>query len=112
MIVSRMISSSHFLMSSHAFFLMVVHISAYTIHSLSSPFSTISRPFVIRALLDDDILDFCGLLIALATLDALCWIMYVMVSLSLSMSYNYCSVSNGVSNSCWKTIFFDPLCVA
>ena len=33
----------------------------------------------------DVILDFCGLLIALATLDALCWIMSVMFLLMVSM---------------------------
>ena len=47
---------------------------------LSSPFPNISRRFVTRALVGDDILDFSGLLIALATLDALRWIVYVMVS--------------------------------
>ena len=36
---------------------------------------------VIRARVGDDILDFCGLLITLATLDALCWIMSVVVHL-------------------------------
>ena len=55
-------------MSSLAFFLMVLNISAYFIRCLSS-FHTISRRFVIRALVGDDILDFNGLLIALATLD-------------------------------------------
>ena len=47
---------------------MVLHISAYSIRCLSSPFSTISRRFVIRACVGDDILDFSDLLIALATL--------------------------------------------
>ena len=65
---------------------MVFHISAYSIRYLSSPFPPISRRFVIRALVGDDILHFCGLLIALAILDALCWIMFVMVSLIVSTS--------------------------
>ena len=47
---------------------------------------TISRRVVIQALAGDDILDFNGLLIALPILDALCWIMYVMLSLMVSMS--------------------------
>ena len=58
-------------MSSLAFFLMVLHISVYSIRCLSSPFSTISRRFVIRARVGDDILDFSGLLIVLATFDVL-----------------------------------------
>ena len=53
---------------------MVLHISAYSIRCLLSPFPAIYRRFVIRALVGDDILDLCGLLIALATLDSLCWI--------------------------------------
>ena len=68
MIVSRMISWLYFLMSCLAFFLMVLNIFAYSIRCLSS-FPIISRRFVIRALVGDDILDFNGLLIALATLD-------------------------------------------
>ena len=67
-------------MSSLAFFLMVLHISMYFIRCLLSPFPAISHRFVNRARVGDDILDFCGLLIALATLDAFCWIMSVMVS--------------------------------
>ena len=46
----------------------------YCIRSLFSPFFTISRRFVIRARVGDYLLDLCDLLIALATLDALCWI--------------------------------------
>ena len=72
---------------------MVLCISAYSVRCLSSPFSIISRRFIIRARVDDDILDFSGLLIGLATLDALCWIMAVMVSLMVSMSSSSCSVS-------------------
>ena len=58
----------------------------FCIRCLLSPFPAISRHFVIRARVGDDILDLCGLLIALAILDALCWIMSVMVSLMVSMS--------------------------
>ena len=68
-------------MFSLAFALMVLHISTYSIRCLSSPFSTIPRRFIARARVGDDILDFSGWLIILATHDALCWIMYVMVSL-------------------------------
>ena len=63
-----------------------------------SPFPDISRRFVIRALVGDDTLDFCGLLIGLATLDALCWIMSVMVSFTVSISSSSCSVSNRILN--------------
>ena len=52
-------------MSSLAFLLMVLHISAYSIRCLSSPFPAISRRFVIRARVGDDILDFSGFLVAL-----------------------------------------------
>ena len=71
MIVSRMISGLYFLMFSLASFLMVLHIPAYSIRGLSSPFSTISRLFVITDRVGGDIVDFS----ALATLDALCWIL-------------------------------------
>ena len=74
--------------------------------------STISHRFVITACVGDDILDFCGLLIALATLDALCWIIYVMVSLMVLMSSSSCSVSNRFFSSSWNSIFFDPIRVA
>ena len=86
-------------MYSLAFCLMVLHISAYSILCLSSPFSTMSRCFVIRAHVGDDILDSSGLLIALATLGVLCWIMSVVVSLMVSMSSSSCSVSNRFLNS-------------
>ena len=105
MIVSCMISWLYFMMSCFAFFLMVLHISAYSIRCLLSPFPAISR-------IGDDILDLCGLLIALATLDAFCWIMSVMVSLMVSMSSSSCSVSNRFLNSSWNSIFFDPIRVA
>jgi len=107
-----MISWLYFLMSPLAFFVMVLHISAYSIRCLSLPFPIISRRFVIRALVGDDILDFSGLLIALATLDAFCWIMSVMVSLMVSMSSSSCDVSNRFCNSNWNSIFFGPICVA
>ena len=77
-------------MSSLAFLLMVLNISAYSIRGLSSPFSTISRRFVIRAHVGEDILDLRGLLIVLATLGAHCWTMYVMVSRMVSMSSSSC----------------------
>ena len=89
-IISRMIFLFYFLMSSVPFLLMVLHISAYSIRCLS-------RRFVIRTRFGDDNLDLSGLLIALATIDALCWIMYVMVSLMVSMSSSSCSVSNRFS---------------
>ena len=73
-----------------------------------SPFSAIHRPFVIGALVGEDILDLCGLLIALAILDALCWIMSEMASKSSS----YCSVSNRFLSSSGNSIFFDPIRVA
>ena len=64
-IVSRVISWLYFLMSSLAFFLMIMHISAYSIRCLFSPFLTVSRRVVTTARDGDDILDFSGLLIAL-----------------------------------------------
>ena len=60
-------------MSSLVFVLIVLHVSAYSIHCLSVLFSTTSCCFIIRAHVGDDILDFSGLMIALATLEALCW---------------------------------------
>ena len=42
---------------------MVLYISVYSIRSLFSPFSAISRRFVTTARVGDDILDLCGLLI-------------------------------------------------
>ena len=112
MIVSRIISWLYFLMFSLAFVLMVLHISAYSIHCLSSPFSTISRCFIFRARSGDHILEFNGLLIDLATLDALCWIMSVMVSLIVSMSSSFFNVWNRFFNSNWHSIFFDLISVA
>ena len=74
--------------------------------------STISHRFVIRARVGDDILNFSGLLIAIATLDARYWIMSVVVSLMVSMSSSSCSVSNRFLNSNSNLIFFDPIRVA
>ena len=68
MIVSRMISWLYFLMPCLAFFCMVLQFFAYPILCLSSSFPNISRRFVIRALVRDDLLDFSGLLIALTDL--------------------------------------------
>ena len=54
-----------------------------------------------------------GLLIALATVDALCWTMFMMVSLMVSMSSSSCSVSkHRFLNSSWNLIFFDTICLA
>ena len=86
--------------------------SVYSIHCLSPPFSTISRRFIIRARVGEDILNFSGLLIALVTLDALCWIMYVMVALMVSMSSSSCIVLNRFLNSSWNSIFINPIRVA
>ena len=61
---------------------MVLHISAYS-----------SRRFAIRARVNDDILDFSILLIA--SLDALGWIISVMISLMVSMS----SIRVGIRSS-------------
>ena len=100
-------------MSSRAFFLMVLHISAYSICCLLSPFCAISRRFVIRARVGDDIIDLCGLITVLATLDAFSRIMSVMISLmmSVSMSTNSCSISNRFINSSWNLFFFDHILV-
>ena len=91
---------------------MVLHISAYSTRCLLSPFSAISRRFITRARVGDDIIDLCGLLIALATIDVLCWIMSVMVSFMVSKSSSSCSVWNRFLNSSWNLIFFDPIRVA
>ena len=90
------ISWLYFLMSSLALCLMVLHISAYSIRCFLSPFPAIYRPFFIRARVVDDILDWCGFLIALASIDALYWI----------MSVSSCSVSIRFFNSRWNSIFF------
>ena len=87
-------------MSSLAFLLMDLHISTYS-----------TRRFI-GALVGDDVLDSSGFLIALATLDALCCIMSVMVSLMVSMSYSSYSVSNWFLNSSWSSIILYPICVA
>ena len=52
-------------MSTLAFFLMFLHISAYSSLCFSSSFPTIPVRFVIRARIRNTILDFSGLLITL-----------------------------------------------
>ena len=106
--IYRGISLLYFLLSSLALFLMVLHIFSYSILCLSSPFSNISRHFVIRARVGDDTLDFSGL----ATLGAICRIMSVTVSLVVAMSSSSYSVSNRFLKSSWNSIFHDPICVA
>ena len=106
MTVSRVISCLYFLMSCFAFFLIILDIYVYSIRCLLSPIPAILRRFATRAVFVMIIIDFCGLLIALATIDALCWIMSVMVSLMVSMSSGSCSVSNRLLNSSWNSIFF------
>ena len=92
-------------MFSLAFFLMILHISAYSLFNVAV--FTISHRFAIRARVGDGIFDFSGLLIALDILDALCWIMFVMVAFVVSSS-SY-DVSNRFFNSRWNSIFFDPI---
>ena len=82
---------------------MVLYISAHSIF-LSSPFPNISSRFVIKAFVGEDILNFSGLLIVLATLNALCWIMSMIVSLMVSMSSSSISVLNRFLNSSWNSI--------
>ena len=90
----------YFQMSTSTFFLMILHISAYFFRCLSSPFHTIARPFIIRAHVGDDILDFSGLLIVLAILVALYRIMHVMLLPPVSMLSRSCSrASNRHLNS-------------
>ena len=69
----------------------------------------ISHRFVIKANVGDDILDFCGSLIVLVSLDPLCWIESVMVSFMVSMSSSSCSVSNRFLISSWNSSFFDNI---
>ena len=97
------------MMSSLEFFLMVFHICVYSIRCLSSPFPIISHRIDIRARVGDDIVDFSGLLIVLATLDAVCWMTSMMVSLMVSMSSSSCSASNRFFNWSLYSIFFDPI---
>ena len=95
-------------MFSLAFFLKVLHISAYPSRCLLLPFSTISHRFIITVCVGDDI-DVSGLLIAIGTLDVLSWVLSVMVSLVVSIYSSYC-VSNQFLNSSWNLIFFYPIC--
>ena len=48
----------------------------------------------------------------MVTLDALCWIVSVMVSLKVSMSSKSCNVSNWLHNSSWNLTFFDRIYAA
>ena len=56
LIVSRMISWLCFLIYSLASFFMVLHIYVYSIRCLSSPFRTITRHFVTKVRVSDDVL--------------------------------------------------------
>ena len=56
--------------------------------------------------------DCSGFLIALVTLDALCLIMSVMVSLKVSMSSSSCSVSNWFQNCTWYFTLFGRIYAA
>ena len=80
---------------------MVLYISA---HSIFFIVADISSRFVIRAFVGEDILNFSGLLIVLATLNALYWIMSMIVSLMVSMSSSSFSVLNRFLNSSWNSI--------
>ena len=84
-------------------------ILAIYLQASSFLFSTISHRFIIKTYVSDDILDFSGLLNALATLNVLCWIKSVMVSHMMLMSDTSCSVSSQFLNSSWNSIFFDPI---
>ena len=112
MIVSRMISWLYFLVSSLIFFFSDFAYFCVLYSLFLSPFSAISRRFVITDRVGDDIIDLCGLIIALATLVALCWVRSEMVSLKVSMSSSSCCISNRFLNSSWNSIFFDPIHVA
>ena len=108
MTVSRMNSSLNFLMSSLAVCLWSC-IFRHTLFVFGIAFFHDFRRFVIRARVGDDILDFSGSLIALATLGALCWIMSVTVSLMLSMLSNCYSFLKRLLYSSWNLIFFDHI---
>ena len=97
-------------MFSLAFFFMVLHISAYSTSCLSSAVFIISYRFIIRALVDHEYLDFNGLLIAIATLFALCWIMSVMLSLKLTWLMTVTSVTMyGLRIRMWSvSVFVTP----
>ena len=57
-----MISWLYSLVYSLAFFLMVLYISAYSIIYLVSPFSSISRRFVVRVRVGDDYKDLIAMI--------------------------------------------------
>ena len=89
MIISRTISWLYLLLCSLCVGLAYF---AHSINSLPLLFPAISCPFIIKARVVDNIFDICGLLRALATLNMLCWIMSVMISLMVSMLSSSCSV--------------------
>ena len=83
-----------------AFLLLVLHISAFTVRCVSSPFPTVP----------DDMLNFSGFSVALVTLVVHWWIMPVMPSLMVLMSFSYSSISVPFCNSSSNSII-DPICV-
>ena len=83
MIGSYMISWFYFLMYFSAFLLLVLHISAFTVRCVSSPFPTVA----------DDMLHFSGFSVALVTLVVHCWIKPVMPLHMVLMSFSCCSIS-------------------
>ena len=97
------------MMSSLEFCLMVFHICVFSILCLSSPFPIISHRIVIRVRVGYDIVDCSCLLIVLATLDVVCWMTSMMVSLMVSMSSSSCSASSRFFNWSLNSIFFDPI---
>ena len=99
-------------MSSLAFFFVVLHIYAYFIRCLSSPFSIFTRRFAIRDRAWWRFAEFHWLLIVLYSLDTFRCIMPMVVSLMLSMSSSYWSVWNRLIISSWNSIFFGSICAA
>ena len=83
MIGSYMICWFYFLMYFSAFLLLVLHISAFTVRCVSSPFPTVA----------DNMLNFNGFSVALVTIFVHWWIMPVMPSLVVFMSFSSCSIS-------------------
>ncbi|KAK2173822.1 hypothetical protein NP493_848g03070 [Ridgeia piscesae] len=105
MLLSRMISWLYFLMSSLAFFFMVLHITLFGVYRRCFP------PFLVVSSSE---------LVTLSLMCEACWFpqpllarfICVMVSLMVSMSSSSCSVSNPFLNSSWNSIFFYPICAA
>ena len=64
---------------------------------------------VIRARVGDDILDFCRLLIALATLDAVCLIMAVVVHFSRNVPVPGSNIVDLVNDALRKRKSFQPV---